>query len=158
MKIIEGIVDRLMEVHLFEMAFQRKNIVERCKNLQMQIAIHVIKCSVWSDNEARHHWESEINNWIGQINDMFYDRHKKLSYETYFDLLWVAPFEHTPIVRRRANGSDGLPKVNLSSDELASIENKIKAAYDLVCEELSMKDSVMAGFSGIKQIFSKVGI
>lgn len=67
MRSIETTREALLEIHLSEMAFQRKEIVRLVEELTGKITEHVMKVLLYPDDIAVHHWHSEINSWILSI-------------------------------------------------------------------------------------------
>jgi hypothetical protein len=69
MKIME-IVDSVLESSLFEMAFQRKVIINRLRDLQFQINRHVMKIIVWPSAQEVPHWKRELTGWGNDLTAM----------------------------------------------------------------------------------------
>ena len=95
MKIME-IVDSLIESPLFEMAFQRKVIINRLRDFQFQINDHVLKIIAWPDAQEVPHWKRELTAWGNQLARMTL-RVGRGSQPMGFDLPWKhlyqEPFE-----------------------------------------------------------------
>jgi len=92
MRIGEIIVDWLNETVLFEMAYQRKKVIEIISNHQQQIAIHLVKCLYYDVPSGMvDHWIAEINAWLGKINSLKLKNGKKLSGDVYYALLFREP-------------------------------------------------------------------
>jgi hypothetical protein len=138
---LSKIADAMLEVSIMEMATERKNIVQRARNLQTQIAHHVIKLHVWPQNQSANHWASEVDAWVDDIQDMVFDRNKRLTVETYIDLLWKEPFEHTDIIEKTIKRSiaRGLPKVQTDHVQL---NEDIKKVYYKICSLVSRGDYI----------------
>lgn len=146
MQLIDNIADLLMEVHLFEMAYQRKVIVNRIRALSFQIASHVIKIYLYPSNTALRGWEKEIQAWVADLSHMRYDGTKKLKESDYFKLLYSEPFIGSDIVELVYSMSvkNGLPKIK----DGVNIDHKIKSFYEKLAKELSGK-SVFVDISNL---------
>jgi hypothetical protein len=95
MKIMD-IVDAVIESPLFEMAFQRKVIIARLRDLQFQINDHALKIIAWPDAQEVPHWKRELTAWGNQLARMALRVGKGLR-PMGFDLPWKhlyqEPFE-----------------------------------------------------------------
>lgn len=95
MKITE-IVNSLLKSPLFEMAFQRKMIINRLRDFQFQINDHALKIIAWPDVQDVPHWKRELTTWGNQLARMTL-RVGRGSRPMGFDLPWKhlyqEPFE-----------------------------------------------------------------
>lgn len=140
MSFIDKIVDALLEVHLFEMAYQRKQIVDKTRDKATQIASHISKIALYPEHSARKHWENEVHSWIKSIDDMKFDRSKKLATEDYHKYLYKEPFENTNFVdhiSKQAVRSDGMFDHKWTDHHKINLENKIKKVYHDISSHLS---------------------
>ena len=156
MSYLSNITDALLQMHIFEMAHQRKDIVDRMKNLDTQIAHHIVKVALHPDHTARPHWESEINAWLSSINNMHYNGTKKLKFDDYHIHLYEKPFEGTNFVNHIAKGItrvDDLPDHKWSSDHKQELEYRIKNVYHDICKQLATDD-----YQHIKHTLKQHGI
>ena len=82
MRLFELIGDWLLTTPLLEMAMDRRRAKDKVTDLSPQIYTHLLKLFVVNSPE-NHHWQSEINAWLGLIDDIrFKHNHKKLDFET----------------------------------------------------------------------------
>jgi hypothetical protein len=95
MKIREIILDTLIGTRLFEMAFQRKRVIEQLTNLQDQINLHALKIIAWSGAQEVPHWKRELTTWGNDLAGMWL--RGRPSRPMGFDLAWkhlyLEPFE-----------------------------------------------------------------
>lgn len=91
MRFFEVIVDWALDTKLMEMAFERKSIIKKCRDLSMQIASHMVKVAVCPDDINVNHWKNEIHGWLSDIDNMVFNNKKKLSGHDYYKLLFVEP-------------------------------------------------------------------
>jgi hypothetical protein len=96
MKIWEVVLDSLIGTRLFEMAFERKRVIERLTNYQDQINLHALKIIVWPNAEEVAHWKRELMAWGNDLAGMWL--RGRPSHPMGFDLAWkhlyLEPFEH----------------------------------------------------------------
>ncbi len=96
MKIMEIIDSIFIESSLFEMAFQRKIIINRLRDLQFQINRHAIKIIVWPDAVEVPHWKRELTAWGNNLMSMTLRSGKGLrlmGFDLPWRLLYQEPFE-----------------------------------------------------------------
>jgi len=140
MNLLEASIDELMKTHIFEIAFQRKHIINKTRDLSVQIASHVAKIALWPDYQARNHWESELHHLCKDISQMSYDRSKKLTKDDYHKLLYKEPYENTDFVDNEAKTSirvDKMPDHKWSNEHKQNLEGKIKGVYNDLSNQLS---------------------
>jgi hypothetical protein len=142
---IQSVANALLEVHVFEMAFQRKVVIEKVRSLQGQIADHLCKIALYPEHRARKHWEKEIQSWLSNLNRNFFNGSKKLSQAEYMNFLWNEPFEGTHLVAhvaKTAHGEQGLPKLAKNSFDEAQLTAELKSVYVEICSKISSSDVV----------------
>lgn len=124
-------MDALMEVHIFEMAFQRKVIFNKVRDLSLHIAEHVVKLSLWPENSARKHWEKEIHAALANISKLRYDGTKRLKSDEYFNLLYNEPFERSDLIQSAAKEGirNGMFDLKWTASDFDKIDKKIKTVY-----------------------------
>lgn len=137
----EYLSDCAIKLPILEMATERKNIVARARNHQIQIAQHIIKINLYPNDSAVHHWESEVNAWVDDIQDLMFDRNKRLRNEQYFDILWKEPFEHTDYVRRSAIKLEKRGNER-SNEDFEKIEDRIRVVYMKLCKLIASGEFV----------------
>ena len=104
MKFSEFMVDALMKTSLFEMAFSKADALRRARNLQFQIAKHLIKVKMYSQSEHVNHWCGELNAWLHEIQDILLKgTNKPLQYDDLYKILLIEPMESPDEVQERMN-------------------------------------------------------
>jgi hypothetical protein len=92
---IMAIVDSVIESPLFEMAFQRKAIIDRLRGFQFQINAHALKIIAWPDAQEVPHWKHELTTWGNDLAASWL--RGRPSRPMGFDLAWkhlyLEPFE-----------------------------------------------------------------
>ena len=69
MRICNVLLDFLNEIALFEMAYRRRIAIDRVRDLQQEIADHLIKVIMYSDTMHINEWSNELNAWLDQIQN-----------------------------------------------------------------------------------------
>jgi hypothetical protein len=97
MKLRELILDALIGTHLFEMAFERKRVIQELSSLEYQINLHVLKIIVWPGAQDVTHSKTELTTWGNKLARMRLHMSKRLSpigVALPWKHLYVEPFEH----------------------------------------------------------------
>ena len=86
-----SLMDLLMNTELFEMAFERKVMIEKCRSLSSQICFHIIKLTCFNNpDDIRGHLKS-LNGWIDDIYSQKLKtpkKNKKLDADIYYKEIW----------------------------------------------------------------------
>ena len=84
-------MDLLMKTELFEMAFERKVIIEKCRSLSAQICFHIVKLTCFDNpNDVRGHLKS-LDGWLDDIYSQKLKtskKNKKLDADIYYKEIW----------------------------------------------------------------------
>jgi hypothetical protein len=96
MKIREIVLDTLIKTRLFEMAFERKAIIDKLRAFQPQINRHAFKIIIWPDAQEATHWKHELTVWGNDLAALTMRTGRGLR-PMGFDLAWkhlyLEPFE-----------------------------------------------------------------
>jgi hypothetical protein len=80
-----------MKTELFEMAFERKVIIEKCRSLSAQICFHIVKLTCFDNpNDVRGHLKS-LDGWLDDIYSQKLKtpkKNKKLDADIYYKEIW----------------------------------------------------------------------
>lgn len=80
--------DLLFNTELFELAYQRKEILSKCFDLSPQICKHIVKlCCFINPIDVKGHLKS-LNIWLGDIEDLKLKSNSRLDYKSYYDEIW----------------------------------------------------------------------
>ena len=91
MRIFEILTDKILDLPLFEMAMERKHVIQNVRGLSAPLALHLIKYYAF-DDQAKNHWLSEITSFLEQIDSYtLKPKGKKLDGSQYYSLLWDEP-------------------------------------------------------------------
>ena len=97
MKIREIIIDWLIYTRLFEIAFERKHVIDQLSNSQYQININALKIIVWPNAQEVPDWKRELRAKGNALAGMWLLRGRR-SPPMGFDLAWkhlyLEPFEY----------------------------------------------------------------
>lgn len=95
MKITEIVLDWITSTKLFEMAFSRKDLINRVSAQDWQVDSHLLKVLMYGKVAAYNHWCQELNAALSGIQRLKLQGNKRLSSDKYFELLWKG-FLETP--------------------------------------------------------------
>jgi hypothetical protein len=138
MKISEILIDILSETKLFEMAFNKKVAIDKARNLQNQIARHLVKILMYHNSQYVNHWCNEVNSWLYDIQDnKIKGTNKPLKSSELFNILFVEPLETIDDVQARMN-RNYKEYVDLAIDEPNStvINEKLYWIIKSICDDL----------------------
>ena len=80
--------DLLINSNLFELAYKRKEILNKCFDLSPQICKHIVKlCCFINPIDVNGHLKS-LNIWLGDIEDLKLKSNSRLDYKSYYDEIW----------------------------------------------------------------------
>lgn len=80
--------DLLINSNLFELAYKRKEILNKCFDLSPQICKHIIKlCCFINPIDVNGHLKS-LNVLLGDIEDLKLKSNSRLDYKSYYDEIW----------------------------------------------------------------------
>lgn len=95
MKITDAVLDLLNDTLLFEMAYERKVAINKIRELQTEICVHLVKYFYFEYNRNSDHWLTEIDAWLSKINFIrLKPNGKKLSGDAYYNILFDEPLGH----------------------------------------------------------------
>lgn len=141
MKLQELFTDWLIETPLMEMAFERKLVKLKIRELQLTLADHMLKIMAF-DDQAKDHWINEVYGYLKLIARLSVKPgNKKLSFEDYYNMLWDEPYGHPGAVQDNLESMCNREYKNYKRSELSveEIEQKLERLYGLICHELTTK-------------------
>ena len=136
--ITDTIIDILSETHLFEMAFDRKIVINKLNSLQDVLSFHVLLVCQFPESRDVPHWKGEIK---GQISIAMRAirglKTKKLDYDTIYNILVEGPIgEWTDylldVERMNEKGLVTKPDANVHTRAIRILEH--------VCMDLSKSE------------------
>jgi len=93
MKYLENFTYWLISGPLFEMAFHRKNAIDKIRSLSGTILNHIIKVKYINDSNNKKHWISEIISYFEKIDEIeIKPYNRKFSEIEYLEFLLVEPY------------------------------------------------------------------
>lgn len=87
MKIIDFILDKLIETDLFNLAFKRKLILNKCSDLGWEICKNIIELCCFEKSDTKEILES-INDCLYEIENLKINLRIKLDSKYYYDEIW----------------------------------------------------------------------
>ena len=139
MRIKDLMVDWLSDTELFEMAFARKDAINKVRNVQSQIARHIIKYFYYDvTEETKKHWVAEIDAWLAIVDDLKLKNGKRLSGDIFYKLLFDEPLGEITDIQGIVKNIDKIPgmrdydKIGSLTDLHIKCEKVLHAiSYDL---------------------------
>jgi hypothetical protein len=99
MRIRDIILDVIIGTRLFEMAFKRKNAIDKVRAYQSTLISHLIKILIFEKSENRNHWCNEVNSYLDGIQDIkLKGTNQPLESSMLFELMFNEPIGHLSTV------------------------------------------------------------
>jgi hypothetical protein len=136
------LLDLLNETRLFELAYERKNAINRLDNLSCQISIHMLKLIVFNDSADFYHWLTELNGWLNQVDDIsLKPNNKKLRKQDYLKYLKEHYLEDEQQISLNIKNL----KKRYKNEQMIYYDSKwvlekIEYLMDRICSELASDD------------------
>lgn len=138
-EISDWCLDRVIETTLFEMAHDRKVVISTVRGLANPIIDHLLYIILYSNSTAINHWKKELNSFILRLNRLSLkpSGKKKLSGDTYYDLLFNEPLEGDIIqldrILKYIIEKEGTPTIDINKFQIKERLEKIlhTISYDL---------------------------
>lgn len=84
----EYFLDLATSTQLFELAYKRKEILNKCSDLSYQICSHIVKLTCFdSPNDIQGHLKS-LNSWIKRIYELKHKNNISIQWNYYYDEIW----------------------------------------------------------------------
>lgn len=130
---------------LQEHAIKRKVAVEKIRDLQFPIALHLIKIAVYPHHRAVNHWIYEVLNWLTQISLMQIKGQGLLKEKQYFELLYDEPLTPLDVIKRGIKSvskmyKDTKPCIKNIDETAVKIDNELKKFFKAVSKDLASGD------------------
>lgn len=87
MKFSDFILDKIIETDLFNLAFRRKRILNKCSELSWEICKNIIELCCFEKSDTKEILES-INDCLYDIENLKINLRIKLDYRYYYDEIW----------------------------------------------------------------------
>jgi hypothetical protein len=139
MKLRDLIIDHLSETAIFELAFRRRIAVDKARNLQNQIARHLIKLQMYADSEHRNHWCAELNGWLNDVQDNeLKHTGSPLDKATLFNILFHEPLGTIKDVQSKMNKIyPEYQNVPLTQPDAAMVHKNLYGVLSAICVDIS---------------------
>ena len=87
MKFSDFILDKIIETDLFNLAFRRKRVLDKCSELSWEICKNIIELCCFEKSDTKEILES-INDCLYEIENLKINLRIKLNYQYYYDEIW----------------------------------------------------------------------
>lgn len=87
MKFSDFILDKIIKTDLFNLAFKRKLILNKCSDLSWEICKNIIELCCFEKSDTKEILES-INDCLYEIENLKINLRIKLNYQYYYDEIW----------------------------------------------------------------------
>lgn len=119
-----------------EMAFHRKDAIDKVKSLQMEISAHAYKTLVYPDNNSYRAWIKELNAWISTLSRYHRGKNSKKNYtpDLLLKHLYTDPLGTTQDLEtlNKIMVNNGLPKIDITTIDRAKLKKSIEVIIDAI--------------------------
>ena len=84
----EFLLDKIIETDLFNLAFRRKRVLDKCSELSWEICKNIIELCCFEKSDTKEILES-INDCLYEIENLKINLRIKLDYHYYYDEIWL---------------------------------------------------------------------
>ena len=139
MLIRELLINGLISTNLFEMAFSKKVAIDRARDLQLQIARHLVKIIMYSESQYVSHWSSEVNTWLDKIQDhRLKGTNRPLSESELTNILFIEPLGTISDVQARMNRNyRDYPDLKIDQSDALEISKQLSWILPKICDDIS---------------------
>lgn len=155
MKFKDFLIDKLIETELFELAYSRKRVLDKCLFLSSAICEHFVKLTCFNNpDDVRGHIKS-LNGWFKDIKRLQIKGNKKLDSKYYYNEIWHNLVDSYDVLEEIFN--------DLKDDEYAEVPIRkvnFKNLYNKLCEVMNdiADDLEDRKFEGIEHYFDENNI
>ncbi len=143
MKLWELFADKVLDIDLFEMAYQRKVALGMIYDLGLELAEHMIKLEHCAGAQCVPHWKTEIDGWFKKIYRCVNNvktKKAQLQRSAIIEAVWEGPLgEYKDYLALYASVLEddeaGLKFSEPSEEAWLSIKSKLMKAIDLMIQK-----------------------
>jgi len=146
-------IKKLSKTKLFEMAYNRKKMIEKIEGLQIPINDHLLKIILFDDKQNFNKHINDLETWLSDIQELDFQRkNKKLKAKDYFKILFKEPITDDSNVQYIENKLKGKLKKYSKLPRRKSKEEAIIILYKLHKEisELLSRNEIYDFFDDIE--------
>lgn len=144
------LIDKLIETELFELAYSRKRVLDKCLFLSSAICEHFVKLTCFNNpDDVRGHIKS-LNGWFKDIKRLQIKGNKKLDSKYYYNEIWFNLVDSYKVLEEIFD--------DLREDEYAEVTIRkvnFKILYNKLCDVMNdiADDLEDRKFEGIEHYF-----
>ena len=139
MKVKDLLIDSLISTDLFEMAFAKKVAIDKARNLQNQIARHLIKIQMYNQSQYIQHWISEVNGWLLDIQEnKLRGTNKPLPYRVLMLILFEEPLSTIDDIQSKMNRIyREYPDLKIDEPDAAKVNKSLTWILPQICGDIA---------------------
>jgi hypothetical protein len=139
MKVKDLLIDSLIDTKLFEMAFAKKVAMDKARNLQNQVARHLIKIQMYAQSQYVQHWVNEVNSWLLDIqDDKLRGTNKPLPYRDLMLILFEEPLSTIDDIQYRMNRIySEYSDLKIDEPDAAKINKSLSWILPQICKDIA---------------------
>ena len=123
------LLDILMETRIFELAYNRKNAMDKIRDISLNTSMELLKIIMYKDSRNQNHWRGKFDGWMAGIK-----RYSKgtLKEHDLFNLLWVEPLGEMDQLEDLISMVEAdyyMPSYHIDYTNLPALHNQMKDIF-----------------------------
>lgn len=141
-----SLVDLLMTTKLFEMAYHKKDAIDKISNISPNISRELLKILMYQESKNRSHWKSKINGWLNDVSEWSdIKKGKRLDSKILFEKLFNEPLEDLDQLIKKINRieSEYYGKSRyINYSDLNLLHSNIKNIYKQIIQDIFQNKNI----------------
>ena len=130
------LLDILMETRIFELAYNRKNAMDKVRDISLNTSMELLKILMYKDSRNQNHWRGKFDGWMAGIK-----RYSKgtLKVHDLFNLLWVEPLGETEQLEDLISMVEAdyyTPSYHIDYTDLPTLHNQMKDIFSDISRDI----------------------
>ena len=149
------LIDKLIETELFELAYSRKRVLDKCFFLSSAICEHFVKLTCFNNpDDVRGHIKS-LNGWFKDIKRLQIKGNKKLDSKYYYNEIWYNLVDNYGVLEDIFNDlrEDEYINVPVRKVNFKNLYNKLSDVMNDIADDLENRK-----FEGMEYYFDNHNI
>ena len=123
------LLDMLMETLIFELAYHRKNSMDKVRDISLNTSMELLKILMYKDSRNQNHWRGKFDGGMAGIK-----RYSKGTLKVYdlFNLLWVEPLGEIDQLEDLISMVEAdyyTPSYHIDYNDLPALHNQMKNIF-----------------------------
>ena len=130
------LLDILMETRIFELAYNRKNAMDKVRDLSLNTSMELLKILMYQDSRNQPHWQGKFDGWMAGIKR--YSRNT-LKERDLINLLWEEPLGNMDQLEDLISMVESdyyKPSHHINYNDLPSLHKQMKDIFTSISRDI----------------------